>query len=341
MSLEPGMFVAELDRPRLETPFALQGFVVRDTDEVLYVSKHVEHVYVDAEYKGYPQFLSLALEPTAGDGGNRLKLRKDFEHARVCFESAADTLDRVFDSLRSGHRGDMGAVRDAVNPLIEGVFNNQEAVAALLRLKESGDYRYHHGVSMAVWSAILGRHIGLHRDELEKLAIGCAMCDVGMTQLPGELLGLDAIYPRTNCCSASALAETSVCVLPFSQLAELAQKVPGLQATILRLMSKDLSVSANLATDHTAEERLAGFLLSIAQRTGAGTELRLVMPRRDIASYLRLATETVSRLLARFQQENLLEVHRKQVRIIDLDALRELGGCFELMDRRRQRTGYL
>ena len=106
-------------------------------------------------------------------------------------------------------------------------------------------------------------------------------------------------------------------------------------------MSKDLSVSANLATDHTAEERLAGFLLSIAQRTGAGTELRLVMPRRDIASYLRLATETVSRLLARFQQENLLEVHRKQVRIIDLDALRELGGCFELMDRRRQRTGYL
>jgi CRP/FNR family transcriptional regulator len=159
--------------------------------------------------------------------------------------------------------------------------------------------------------------------------------------LPGELLGLDAIYPRTNCCSASALAETSVCVLPFSQLAELAQKVPGLQATILRLMSKDLSVSANLATDHTAEERLAGFLLSIAQRTGAGTELKLVMPRRDIASYLRLATETVSRLLARFQQENLLEVHRKQVRIIDLDALRELGGCFELMDRRRQRTGYL
>ena len=189
MSLEPGMFVAELDRPWLETPFALQGFVVRDTDEVLYVSKHVEHVYVDAEYKGYPQFLSLALEPTAGDGGNRLKLRKDFEHARVCFESAADTLDRVFDSLRSGHRGDMGAVRDAVNPLIEGVFNNQEAVAALLRLKESGDYRYHHGVSMAVWSAILGRHIGLHRDELEKLAIGCAMCDVGMTQLPSELLG--------------------------------------------------------------------------------------------------------------------------------------------------------
>ncbi len=189
MNLQPGMFVAELDRPWLETPFALQGFVVRDTDEVLYVSNYVDHVYVDAEYKGRPEFLSLAVEPTARTPENRLKLREDFEHARVCFDSAAETLDQVFDSLRAGHQGDMGAVRDAVNPLIEGVFRNQEAVAALLRLKESGEYRYHHGVSMAVWASVLGRHIGLHRDELEKLAIGCAMCDVGMTQLPGELLG--------------------------------------------------------------------------------------------------------------------------------------------------------
>lgn len=158
--------------------------------------------------------------------------------------------------------------------------------------------------------------------------------------LPGELLGFDAIYPRYNRCSAMALADTSVCVLPFNQLADLAQKVSGLQATILRLMSKNLSISANLATDHTAEERLAGFLLSIAQRTGEGSELRLVMPRRDIASYLRLATETVSRLLARFQQEELLEVHRKRVRLIDLDGLRDLGGSFEIADRTRQRSGY-
>jgi len=189
MGLEPGMFVAELDRPWLDTPFALQGFVVRDPEEAIYVSNYVDHVYVDAEYKGHPTFLSLATAPTAGDGQNRLKLREDFQQARVCFESAADTLDTVFDSLRAGRQGDMGAVREAVNPLIEGVFRNQEAVAALLRLKESGDYRYHHGVSMAIWAAILGRHIGLHRDELEKLAIGCAMCDVGMTQLPTELLG--------------------------------------------------------------------------------------------------------------------------------------------------------
>lgn len=155
--------------------------------------------------------------------------------------------------------------------------------------------------------------------------------------LPGELLGLDAIYPRVNRCSSVALSNSSVCVLPFARLAHLAQSVPGLQTQILRLMSKDISVTSSRATDHTAEEKLAGFLVSLAIRAEADTELKLMMPRRDIASYLRLATETVSRLLARFQQKGLIEVHRKRVRLLDVEALRDLGGDFHLAVSGQQR----
>lgn len=188
MNLEPGMFVAELDRPWLETPFALQGFVVKDTDEILYVSNYVDHVYVDAEYVGIKQSMKLAVAAMESKPSVGLALREEFKRTKVSFESAAETLDNIFLSLRSGSQSDIKAVQTAINPLIEGVFRNQDAVAALLRLKESGEYRYHHGVSMAVWAAILGRHIGLSRHELEKLAVGCAMCDIGMTQLPPELL---------------------------------------------------------------------------------------------------------------------------------------------------------
>ena len=188
-SLQPGMFVAELDRPWLETPFTLQGFVIRDPAEASYVSKFVDHVFVDAEYKAQKNFLSLDTAPTHAVPKERLELRADMREARVCFDNAADTLDKVFDSLRAGRSTEMATVQESINPLIESVFKNQEAVGALLRLKESGDYRFEHGVSMAAWAAILGRQIGLHRDELETLAVGCAMCDVGMTQLPAEMLG--------------------------------------------------------------------------------------------------------------------------------------------------------
>ena len=144
--------------------------------------------------------------------------------------------------------------------------------------------------------------------------------------LPGELLGLDAIYPRQNRCSAQALEPASVCVLPFGRLELLAQDVPGLQHQILRLMSKDLSVSSERATDHTAEEKLAGFLLGLSLRTGGKVDLTLVMPRRDIASYLRLATETVSRLFARFQKKKLINVRRKRVELLDIQGLEAIGG---------------
>ena len=188
-NLQPGMFVAELDRPWLETPFALQGFVVRDPAEVIYVSKFVDHVFVDAEYKAQRNFLSLDSAPTHAVPQERLELKADMREARVCFDNAAETLDKVFDSLRNGRSTEMATVQESISPLIESVFKNKEAVGALLRLKESGDYRFEHGVSMAAWAAILGKQIGLHRDELETLAVGCAMCDVGMTQLPAEMLG--------------------------------------------------------------------------------------------------------------------------------------------------------
>ncbi|MBB6522493.1 HD-GYP domain-containing protein [Pseudoteredinibacter isoporae] len=185
-NLRPGMFVAELDRPWLDTPFALQGFVVQDPEEVVYIGRYVDYVYIDADYAGSNLFLPKRpkQEETVKD---RLSIKAEFEQARTSFTSASESLDRVFNALNNGVQTDIQVVRESVQPLIDGVFNNKEAMAVLVRLKESSDYRYQHGVSMAVWAAILGRHIGLPVDELEKLVIGCAMCDVGMTRLPDEI----------------------------------------------------------------------------------------------------------------------------------------------------------
>ncbi|MEJ2513988.1 MAG: helix-turn-helix domain-containing protein [Gammaproteobacteria bacterium] len=152
--------------------------------------------------------------------------------------------------------------------------------------------------------------------------------------IPGELAGLDGIYPGKNRCNAVALQATSVCVLPFSRLEEVIHEVPGLQTQVLRLMSRELSASAQLATDHSADERLAGFLLNLSRRSErrglSPRRLSLPMPRRDIASHLRLATETVSRLFARFQEEGLLTVRRRDVEIMDMETLERLGTAYDI-----------
>jgi len=150
----------------------------------------------------------------------------------------------------------------------------------------------------------------------------------------GELVGFDGIHSGHNRCNAVALQTTSVCAMPYARLEQLIHEVPGLQAQVLRVMSRELSASNQLATDHSAEERLAGFLVSLSRRYGRRglppQLLTLPMPRRDIASHLRLATETVSRLFARFQEEGIVVVRRREVEIKDLKALERLGASFDL-----------
>jgi len=150
--------------------------------------------------------------------------------------------------------------------------------------------------------------------------------------LPGELIGLDAIWPEKHQCNAVALNTASVCELPYAGITDLGRQVPGLQHSMLRLLSKELALSHSLAGDYSAEERLAGFLLSLSSRMRARgyseTHLTLAMSRRDIANYLRLATETVSRVFSRFEQDGLVSVDRREVTLRDPEKLRQLGLCF-------------
>jgi len=152
--------------------------------------------------------------------------------------------------------------------------------------------------------------------------------------LPGELIGLDAIWPQKHQCNAVALNTASVCELPYGAITDLSQQLPGLQQSMLRLMSKELALSHSLAGDFTAEERVAGFLVSLSSRLKvrghSETQLTLAMSRRDLANYLRLATETVSRVFSRFEQEGLIAVDRREVTLRDPERLGKLGHCLSI-----------
>ena len=148
--------------------------------------------------------------------------------------------------------------------------------------------------------------------------------------LPGEIIGLDAIHSQRHTANVVALDTSAVCGLTFESMSGMARQMPELQAELFRLMSQRISELEVSAGDLSADERIARFLLSLsgrfARRGYSETEFMLAMSRRDIASYLRLATETVSRVFARFQKSGVLRVDRKEVHIRKMPALRELAG---------------
>ena len=153
--------------------------------------------------------------------------------------------------------------------------------------------------------------------------------------LPGELLGLDGFADGTYTCNAVALETSSVCELPLDQLEILCHKLPGLQKQMRRIMGKEVSKDHKLLLllgKMAADERLASFLLSLSDRMEERhwnvNEFNLMMPRQDIANYLGMAVETVSRLFASFQNEKIIQVERRHITILDMPRLQAMvGNC--------------
>ncbi len=151
--------------------------------------------------------------------------------------------------------------------------------------------------------------------------------------LPGEIIGLDAIHSGRHPSSAKTLETTSLCEIPFAQLEDLAVHIPMLGRQLVRIMSREIRGDDELLLllgKKTADERLAALLLSLSSRLHergfSAREFNLSMSRNDIGNYLGLAVETVSRLFTRFQQQGLISVDSKHVRLENLDALRALAG---------------
>jgi CRP/FNR family transcriptional regulator, anaerobic regulatory protein len=147
-------------------------------------------------------------------------------------------------------------------------------------------------------------------------------------QMAGELMGLDGLASGKHASSAIALEDAEICAIPYAHLSELATVSPDLHLVMSRLMSREIVREHSLMMllgSMNAEQRLAAFLLNISQRLKArgysASEFHLRMFRVDIGSYLGMKLETVSRTFTAFQQQRLLQVDKKHVRIIDLDAL--------------------
>ena len=147
--------------------------------------------------------------------------------------------------------------------------------------------------------------------------------------LPGEIIGLSAIDGERYPCDAVALTEVTLCRFSFPKIALLATRIPGLQQELFRLMSRGIGHAERLSADHSADERIAAFLIDLSRRLASRgfspLRFELTMPRTDIANYLRLAPETVSRVLRRFQDERMVRVRRREVEITGRERLEALA----------------
>jgi len=144
----------------------------------------------------------------------------------------------------------------------------------------------------------------------------------------GDVLGLDALGGNSHIISADTLETTSICKLPLTHFRS-QEMIPRFFNLISSQQAHDYDLLLMLASKNS-DGRMASFLVSLSKRFHAHgyseNEYNLSMCRHDIASYLGLTIETVSRTLRRFRDSGLLEISRRKVRILDIEGLRKIAG---------------
>lgn len=201
--LTPGMFVAELDRPWLDTPFLLQGFVIETPEQLDLLRRHCRHVYVDPlrstrpvdvdtfEPRARPAWLAQEVNApnwTLVEYTDSADLDSELPRARHVLQEAAQVAADLFGRLHQGEALDMAETTEVMDTMVGSVIRNPDALTLLAHIRRKSAYVYEHALGVSIHALVFGRHLGFDRPELLQLGLGGLLLDVGAARVPGELL---------------------------------------------------------------------------------------------------------------------------------------------------------
>jgi CRP-like cAMP-binding protein len=131
---------------------------------------------------------------------------------------------------------------------------------------------------------------------------------IGAFYLAGDIFGLEVGSEHTF--SAEAIVDCKILVIKRSTVISLAARENDVARQLWAMTASELQRVQNhiMLLIKTAQERVAGFLLEMAKRAPAGNEIDLPMSRQDIADYLGLTIETVSRTLTQLENSAAIAV---------------------------------
>jgi len=202
--LTQGMYVAELDRPWLDSPFLFQGFII-NTDVLLDEVKTVcDFVYVDADLSD-PNILAqlqvISSRPEHAIKTPTKKIlsknsderdHKDYiqklRQSRTTFDNTSEYIKQALEDVRLGVSVDTKKAKILVNELADQVMANQHALVWLTYLKDKDEYTANHCVNVCILALSFGRCLGLNKEQLNQVGLGGLLHDLGKMKIPSEIL---------------------------------------------------------------------------------------------------------------------------------------------------------
>jgi HD-GYP domain-containing protein (c-di-GMP phosphodiesterase class II) len=249
--LQFGMYIAQLDRPWTETPFAFQGFALRSEQQLQALREFCKHVFVDVGLSEARPRGAAPAAPTPsaapafaihGAAGYTAQtdLGREVEAASDLYTRAYKALEELLRPLEKGATAlDGGEVQRLVGALADSVIRNPDALLLVSKRRETRRAAHARALQVSVYMMVFGRFLQREPDEIRLLGLLGLLQDVGKARLP------------------SALFETRG---PFiAEAAELIRKHVELSAHIVGVTSGLPPKFANLVLLHHERQDGAGY----------------------------------------------------------------------------------
>ena len=242
--LRIGMYVVELDRPWLGTPFDFQGFPITSEDQIRQLQAHAKSVYVDVEREQWtpelrgspPSVPQTRPAPPAGEPPSKTRpaepvrgtvvykevtpVEKEVVVARQIYKSCEEAIRQSLDNLRFAGEIDTQKLTGAVSSMTESIQRNPDAMMLLNTLRQKGGYELGRAMDTSILMITFGRFLQYPKDRLEVLGLAGMLLDVGKTKLP------DSILRKTEMLSPEEYEQVKAHVLHSVELVRGAKGLP-------------------------------------------------------------------------------------------------------------------
>ncbi len=198
--LQKGMYVSQLDRPWLDTPFLFQGFPVHDQDDLFALKNICDFVYIDTLKSQYlPEKLRTQSPVIKGTKIHHYPIKetveKELNAAFTAYRSSRDAVKKLLDKVSKRESFDASPFKRHVKDCVESIERNPSAMQWLTRIKHVDEYTAEHCINVGVLAIAFGRHLGVGKKHMELLGLCGMLHDVGKMRVDQSLINFPGRLP--------------------------------------------------------------------------------------------------------------------------------------------------
>ncbi|MGD8526956.1 MAG: DUF3391 domain-containing protein, partial [Thioalkalispiraceae bacterium] len=194
--LKLGMYVSELDRPWIESPFIFQGFLITNEQELSQLMHTCKYVYVDVQQSKVEVPTRVVMTQSIKRKQYEKKptppvletFEKEFSRAKSIY---TESIETVSEFLLDARAGKIFTIKDIKNRVIEitgSIMRNPDAMMLLTHIDTHSSQASRHALNVCILSTAFARYLGMENEKLYELALGAMLHDVGETRLPDGLM---------------------------------------------------------------------------------------------------------------------------------------------------------